>query len=76
MDKIYRMATGCARCSGWQISHPLSLQASVRAIGCLIASFATRMTPVCNSAKIRILHFEIRNPEIITQDFGEPKFTD
>ena len=39
-------------------------------------SFATRMTPVCNSAKIRILHFEIRNPEMITQDFGEPKFTD
>jgi hypothetical protein len=28
--------------------------------------------PVCNSAKIRIPHFEIRNPELVTQDFGEP----
>ena len=44
INKIYRMATGCARCSGWQISHPLSLQASLRAVGCLISSFAARMT--------------------------------
>ena len=44
MDKIYRMVTGGARCSGWQISHPLLLQASLRAAGCRIASSAARMT--------------------------------
>jgi hypothetical protein len=44
MNKIIRMATGCARCSGWQISHLVSLQASLRAAGCLIASSAARMT--------------------------------
>jgi hypothetical protein len=44
MNKIIRMATGCARCSAWQISHLVSLQASLRAAGCLIASSAARMT--------------------------------
>ena len=44
MDKIYRMVTGGARCSGLQISHPLLLQASLRAAGCRIASSAARMT--------------------------------
>gem|GEM_PF-3076676 len=44
MNKIIRMATGSARCSGWQISHIVSLQASLRAAGCLIASFAAQMT--------------------------------
>jgi len=36
--------TGGARCTGWRISHPMSLQASLRSTGCLIASFAAQMT--------------------------------
>jgi hypothetical protein len=44
MDKIYRKVTGGARCSGWQISHPLLLQASLRAAGFRIALSAARMT--------------------------------
>ena len=52
-----------------QISHRMSLQASLRAVGCLIASFATRMTLSATVQKS-----EFRNSEIFMQDYGAPEF--
>ena len=51
----------------------MSLQASLRAAGCLIASFATRMT--LSSEVVAMSKSEIRNPELVTKDFGEPKLS-
>jgi hypothetical protein len=58
-----------------QISHPLSLQASLRAVGCLISSFATRMTlSIGFAAKmLKNPHSEIPNPQLKRGSHGGTK---
>jgi hypothetical protein len=58
-----------------QISHRMSLQASLRAVGCLIASFATRMTlSIGFAAKmLKNPHSEIPNPQLKRGSHGGTK---
>jgi hypothetical protein len=57
---------------GWQISHPLLLQASLRSTGCLIASFAAQMTLSAGIIAIENLP-SAPAIQLVTQDSGAPE---